>query len=322
MGGLLYWSLHGIAVSRVIALWSAMEWPLIRLVLVLTLLDIAVRAFSWKLTVDSVKRIPFFHLLSLYLIGQITNVVLPLKLGDFAQGYLLGKRQEIATAASFSSIAVVRFFQFLSLAVIFLFALPLVAYRRSLLRGGWILLGSAVGVLLLSMVMKRYQTPIIHAVVRFIGRWSNDAAEKVVIILQSVKQGAGSLKSPLRVATVFGFSLLSWIIEIIMIVLTAHALSIAVSFSQATIVLLAINLALIISPTPGNIGTYQAVCIIALGWFGIDRTKALSFSFVLQLIQGIPVITLGTGSMLFELLHRDEKSVSSTGVALKKEGKL
>ncbi len=50
---------------------------------------------------------------------------------------------------------------------------------------------------------------------------------------------------------------------------------------------------------PGYIGIYQAACVLALGLYGIDKTSAVAYSIVLQLInfavigiQGMIVITL------------------------------
>jgi uncharacterized membrane protein YbhN (UPF0104 family) len=58
-------------------------------------------------------------------------------------------------------------------------------------------------------------------------------------------------------------------------------------------VLSVINLGLIIPSSPGYIGTYQFLCVIALSTFSVNKETALSFSIIHHALWYLPLTLLG-----------------------------
>jgi tRNA A37 N6-isopentenylltransferase MiaA len=70
---------------------------------------------------------------------------------------------------------------------------------------------------------------------------------------------------------------------------------------------------LIIPLAPGNIGTFQFFSILALSLFSVSKPKALTFSIIFQIIQGVPVIVGGTISFLQELVFSRNPENAASG---------
>ena len=54
-----------------------------------------------------------------------------------------------------------------------------------------------------------------------------------------------------------------------------------------------VSLSIIVPSSPGYIGTYHFLCQLALGFFGIEKSEALGFAFVIHGLNTIPFLILG-----------------------------
>lgn len=310
----LVWSVQGVNFKDVFQILREMNLYQAFVVLLLTTVNLVIRSFVWMFIVRPIKFVPLSHALSSYLVGVFSNLVLPFKLGDVAQGYSLSKRQELSKISVVSAVLVQRIFEVTSLMLImvfvgFVFSFPLLFQRRTLVLGILLLFGIS-GLLLLY----RMRVRVIKSIEITISRVSPKLGKVVASSLEQVLQGTKVINNLSDVSKIMTLSLLSWAVQISMVRLTAEALQISIDIVASAVVLLIINLGLVIPLAPGNIGTFQFFSILALSIFSVSKSKALTFSVIFQVIQGVPVIIGGGYSLFKEFLFSRNSAMSAVSL--------
>jgi hypothetical protein len=101
------------------------------------------------------------------------------------------------------------------------------------------------------------------------------------------------LKSWRHLIRVFLFSFIFWFARVFIVFSLLYAFQFDVPFWGAIVVLVMLSIAIMIQISPGNVGTFQFACILALSLFGVRKDAALSFSLVLHAVEMITVLALG-----------------------------
>jgi len=69
----------------------------------------------------------------------------------------------------------------------------------------------------------------------------------------------------------------------------------------AAAVLFAVNVTAILPATPGNVGVFQAACVVVLsGAFHVSTPDAIAYGIVLQLIELVTALLMGLPALLNE----------------------
>jgi uncharacterized membrane protein YbhN (UPF0104 family) len=86
----------------------------------------------------------------------------------------------------------------------------------------------------------------------------------------------------------------AWVLEALMVIAVLAAMHLDLPWlPSSALVLLAVNLAALIPGLPGNLGTFEVSCSLALGAVGLDPTRALSFALVYHALHTVPVTVAG-----------------------------
>ncbi|MFP4014079.1 MAG: lysylphosphatidylglycerol synthase transmembrane domain-containing protein [Chitinispirillaceae bacterium] len=299
----LVWSVRGVVFSDVLEIISNADLLLAGVVLFLTVLNLVIRAAVWKAVVRPMKVISVFNAFTSYLIGTFSNLFLPFKLGDVAQGYSLGRRAHISKISSVSAVLVQRVFEVTSLILVMalvgaVFSLPLIIDRRSVILGVLVLLSLAG---LATLVV--YKDKVVLFLEKQIARVSPRVASSVRRSFELFIEGTRAIHNLSDITRILLLSVLSWAVQIVMVLFMTRSLNIQLDFISSAIVLLVINIGLLLPVAPGNIGTFQFFSIIALSFFSVPKPQALTFAVLFQVVQGIPVIIGGAFSMLAETVR-------------------
>ncbi|MDP2952409.1 MAG: lysylphosphatidylglycerol synthase domain-containing protein, partial [Chloroflexota bacterium] len=92
---------------------------------------------------------------------------------------------------------------------------------------------------------------------------------------------------------VLALSVLVWATTYAMYYFVFSSFSLALPFYAPFFVMAAVNLGTVIPVAAGGIGTFQALVVVSLALFGINRSAALTSSIVLHGVVSLPVIMLG-----------------------------
>ncbi len=295
------WVVHGVPFNDVLGYLKRMNGLLLFVVFFLTTCNLLIRAMVWRQVIGTLKPVSIIDALLNYVFGVFSNLFLPLKLGDVAQGYVLGKNQEINTISAVSAVLIQRVFEISSLLLVMSlvalgFSVPYLYQQRVI---ALILIVLLIVILLVTVY--RMRVKLVIFVQKFLSRYSQRFAKTVSFILENFIRGTRAIQNKNTVFRILLLSIISWGIQICMVKYTADALSIDIDFLAATVVLMIINIGLTVPLAPGNIGTFQVFGIIALSFYSVTKSKALAFSIVYQIIQGIPVIIGGALSLIVYL---------------------
>lgn len=72
-----------------------------------------------------------------------------------------------------------------------------------------------------------------------------------------------------------------------------YALDFDFSLEAALLTLLAIMAGLNLPTLPGKVGVFEYACLLALGQFGVDPSRTLSYGILLQVVVYLPIIVFG-----------------------------
>jgi len=65
------------------------------------------------------------------------------------------------------------------------------------------------------------------------------------------------------------------------------------SLGPAMVLLVVLRLGTLVPQAPGNVGAFQAVTVMALGWFNIEKTTAAGFSVMIWAVITLPLLVAG-----------------------------
>jgi hypothetical protein len=113
--------------------------------------------------------------------------------------------------------------------------------------------------------------------------------ERVGKLFNQFLDGMKGLGEGPQIPGIVFLSISMWLIYVLDVYLVIVAYHFDVPFIAPFVVIITTAFAQMIPSAPGQLGAFQLACQIGLGYFGIEKDSALSFSFVLQAIQVIPL---------------------------------
>jgi uncharacterized membrane protein YbhN (UPF0104 family) len=125
-----------------------------------------------------------------------------------------------------------------------------------------------------------------------LARWPNARWQTLARQLELGLAGLGGLSSPL-VVHVLGWTVVAWALAALTNHLTFAALGLALPWTAAWFVLLVLQVGVAVPSSPGKLGIFQYLCILALSVFGVERSAGLAYGLVLQGIVFLPPIVWG-----------------------------
>jgi glycosyltransferase 2 family protein len=279
-----------------------------------------IRTARLKYIIDPVKSIKVNTLYPIYCIGMMTNLLMPYLTGQVARIYLLSKRGHLRKTFLVTTTVLEVLFDGLALIGITLvfslfFVLPSNFHAWDLV----ILAGIMVLATALLFWMSRRKGRSSGIIGLLIKKLPKKLEKKVEGVRSSFLAGLETLRSSRHLLMVSLLSLLSWIAQAAMVYLLILAFGFDISIWGAVIITTVVTVMMIIVLSPVNIGTFQAATLAALGPFGIVKSPALAFSFLLHIAVYIPPIILGAffsfkeGLTLKELKREGAKSEQESG---------
>jgi uncharacterized protein (TIRG00374 family) len=292
--GLLLFALRGVDMR---ALWDALvhaNYWLLAPIIGLTLLAFYVRAVRWGVLLRTVKTaIPAGSLFSATMIGFAANNLLPARLGEFIRAWAIGRSERISRSAAFATVVVERIVDVFALLFFFCLALLLHPFTETVRRGGWMLLGVNF-LLLLVLVLAERHPERVSAFSRWAGgHLPGGIGARVHVLLDNFVVGLGVLRQGPAIGWVIVYSLLMYGLTLASIQAALAAFSFHVPWYASIVLLVSTSLGIIVAPTPGYVGAMQVACVWGLSLFGVDKSRAFSFSLYYHVSQFLPITLLG-----------------------------
>jgi glycosyltransferase 2 family protein len=329
----LYFVLRGVDWGEVLNHLSQVNLPLFLLSMLLMLAAYFLMAWRWQLllaplelpadTPDSPPssrppayppaQVPSEGLFSLYskmLTGYFFNAFFPARAGDLVRAYLLGRKTGLPKTTILATIVIEKAFDGIALLILFLLSLILLPAAISTASGlspgvlAWVAGIALVAAIAGLLLFYRFSDSIVRLVERIFNRLPlpRKLERLIVRLVETFAGGMHIFKTPRPLLFAGIISLVVWGM------VAAMFLSALVSFRAtfpAEMMTLAgllfmtglVNLGLLIPALPGNVGTYEALCVAAMAVFGVTKELAVAFALVFHV--GQLVTTLAVGGIAF-----------------------
>lgn len=302
--GLLLWALRGVSFDEVLRQIGAAEpGPLLAAVLLATL-TFPLRLVRWRLLLRDEQGMsypagPLWHAIAL---GFMANNLLPLRAGELVRSYAASRLAGIRFTTVLSSIAVERIFDALTVAALVTLVLLTPDLPRSLTIGnvsvaylaqvGGLMAGA--GLLMAILILA---APL--AAERLVRRLlpSAKVADRIVSLIEGIRQGLVVLRTPGRLSGVGLWSLTLWLVNALAFYVGFGAFDIPVSYSGALLLQGLLVLGISIPSTPGFFGPFEAVIVAVLALYGVPNDVAFSYAISFHLTSFVPITLLGLWSL-------------------------
>ena len=258
-----------------------------------------VASLRWQALLEPARHLPLTGVVAATMMGQTASAVTPIPAAEFIRPYLLSKQQGVDFGAVLATATAEWLLDAFAILVLFI---PAAAWQRAgdarITHEAW---SVAAPVLFLSLALGGL------AVLRFLPRWgphiagatrwremlSPQARIRVAGWCQSFAVGLRSLDRRSGLVTIAGYSLLMSALTAAASWLALTAFGLPVSFA-AGFLLLGIVAVAGMSPTPGAVGGFHAVCQMGLmAFFHVDRTRTVLPVIALHAVLYMPGAFIG-----------------------------
>jgi uncharacterized protein (TIRG00374 family) len=291
----LVWVFHDIHPGRFFRSIGGINWPLAALGILIEAVSYFVMGVRWRILLKPEAPVSALRTAQAIYCGLFLNQILPLRLGEVGRGLLVSHWSGLNFLSVLPSMALERFFEAFWMAS-GLGALALfVPLPRNLIQGGKtfgaVIVGLAVGLLVL--ILRKPGSDRSPSLLRAPGRLRRFAR----IFLWELRTELREIGLKRRFFLAFGLTLVVLCLWALPFWTIMRACGIREPLLVGFAVWLLTHLGIALPNSPGNIGSYQFFCVLALLLFGVDKTAASSFSVTVFILVSIPQVAIGAVSL-------------------------
>jgi glycosyltransferase 2 family protein len=260
------------------------------------LLTLLLKAQRWQMLFHPDQRQARWRpAFSAMMLGQLFNLLIPVRVGDLARIYTFHQETGIGKARALGTLVVEKLVDLLMLAATLFLLLPfLVIPELSQHRG--VLLTAVAGTGCLILYLLAYQTrPIINLLRRLAAKLPTAVGQRIMNLIVAGLQGLSALRSR-RMTFLL---LLNSAVIAFLAVLTPWTLfpafGLELGLKEAAILHLVLTAGLTPPSTPGKILIFEGLVVFTLQQLGqSDNAILLSYAILFHLVVMLPQIILGS----------------------------
>ncbi len=276
-------------------------WMLIPAI-AMAVVSLVVRTLRWQKLFHPLRP-PTGELFGILMVGYTVTAVLPLRLGDFARIYLIGRLRDISKVRAAATVIVERVLDVSTVIVIMAVLVPFVPVPSEAQ------IAMAIGITIVSFVGLTIGLSWVRrdAILRLLSRRS-DASNgrvwsRVERVSSSAIDGFSVLGSRAATGLAAGYSALTWLTGGVTMWAMLRAFGLPSTPTAALFILAMSALSMVIPSSPGFVGVYHAVLVEALvSVYDAPRGPAVSFAILTHLIMFLPPVIFGIAYLIKE--HR------------------
>ena len=252
--------------------------PMVILGTVLLLGTVVLFSVRWRILLPTSGELNVTDTFSYLMIGNLTNTVLPLRLGDVVRAALIGRRHNIGVGPAFGSVVLERMLDIL-LVMTLLLVLSLAIDIPPVVRAGMILIaGGTLGLLvvLIGLTFSEHRLP--DLVRRLTSLAPQAVSQRIVTWVVRFVSGLQALRNRRQLGMALAISALAWGVAGTGTMLWINAFHLDAPWYSAFFVLTVVNIGAAIPSSPGAIGVYHYLAILALSVWVNDQSALLGYA--------------------------------------------
>lgn len=247
---------------------------------------LGLQSLRWYAVMRPVIGLRYGQAYRAQIVGTMFNAILPARGGDLLRVQYLGRRTGKSRAAIFGTEIVDRWLDWWGWIPAFVVMLAFASPPAWMWKVLGVFGGSlSVWALVMVLLTQSGYTPRIGS--------------RLARLYVPLKRGLEAFRAPRTWLIAFGLAPLPWLWETFVLASVAPMFGIHLTLVSAFCVLVAFNLASVIS-SPGAVGTVEAGGTAALVYFGVDQSRALAFMFIYHFAYLLPAIAGGVFVLVSE----------------------
>jgi hypothetical protein len=309
----LWLVLRRVSWPEVLAALRTARWELIPLGLLLMTTTWALFAIRWQELLRPAASVSWADTFAYIMIGYLGNAILPLRLGDLGRMMLLSQKHKLNVGFASATLVMERLLDVLTVVVmagLLMLVVPVPVPIRHGVQAVAVMTVVAFLVLALLSRSGRAVARLESLLARFLPQ---RILEPTFGILYRFAQGLQVTRSVKQMLNVGGLSLLSWVVAGVSMWCFLRAFQLDVSWEAAVLVLVVTNLGGAIPSSPGSIGVYEFLTLLALSVWISDEGAMLGFATVTH------VATLGW-SVVLGLMATWQEGVRLSTIVSERQG--
>jgi hypothetical protein len=286
----LAWVVHDIDLAEAARSAASIRWAWVPLAVLLDVGSYLCQGWRWERLLRPRGSPGVVRATQAVYAGLFTNEVLPARLGEAVRAYLVRRWTGASYASIVSSMLLERFCDAIWLAIGFAAVAVLVPLPRDL-----VIAGDALGIVVVAA------TAVFVALVLRQRHGTTPAAPAGAVgaaprLLRVIRRLADELRAVGGTRAFYAALLLSLGIPLLQgvslwVLLVGYGFGLSPWAGLA--IFLIVHMGTALPNAPGNIGTYQLLCVLALQLFGIAKAPAAGFSVAAFVILTVPLWGLG-----------------------------
>ena len=317
----LYLAFRNVPFNDLIIYFESINYVWIPPAVVILLLSFALRAYRWKIILESAGRIGFWQSFHPLMIGFMINCILPGRVGEVARPVILQKKENISFTTGLATVGTERMFDVGMLIILFGVLLATVKIDPSIdiVFGKYHLnkttlmsVGQGTFTLLLllifgiALVAFNKTRNVINGIITripvmffFAGpvlkkKIQKKICQPLVGVVENFATGFSLVKYPMKLCVCFSLSVVIWGLAAFSYYLVALGCpGIELSFIEITATMIIICFFIALPSVPGFWGIWEAGGVFALLLFGVSSKDAAGYTLANHAIQVFPVIFVG-----------------------------
>lgn len=283
--GTLYLAARSVDFGQLVEALRAVRLPLVLLAFISALATNVLKAARWRaLFHPRPSGLSLRQLSSLIVIGQAVNFFIPARLGELARAYLTGEEAGLSKVYALGTIAAEKLIDIIVLAVLIAAMLPFLTLPEWLAGRLGPLLLTALAVVIGIIVLTGGRRVLLRLIGWGLARLPRGWGERWLGRIEAGLDGLNALGSRQAAAAVWGWTLAFWAVAALTNYLMLLAFDLPPSPLIAFFLLAVLQAGVAVPSTPGKIGVFHYLCILALGVFHVPATIGLAYGLTLHVL--------------------------------------
>lgn len=289
----LYFAAREIDFGSLVSAWGQVRAGWVLAALALATASHAGKALRWRVLLSGEPHSTSFGtLLLVVLAGQLVNLFVPGRAGDWGRALALGRRGpgRLFTLGTIALEKLLDLFVYALIVAVVLVAGTLPDWLGS--SPAFVLALAALGLLVLVIALHSWDR-LAGPLARAIGRLPEGAAARLAHLPTAAASALQSFRQGPQLAALAGWSALAWAAN----ALTNHALFLAFNIQAPLIaglaLLVVLQAGISAGLAPGAIGVFEYLCILVLGMYGVGPDEAFAYGVLLHAVALAPLAAGG-----------------------------
>jgi uncharacterized protein (TIRG00374 family) len=269
--------------------------------------QIWLRSCRWRLLLAAVQKIPLADSFHVYAIGNMANMLMPIRAGDLIRAMLVGGvERNLSRTSAMASVVSERILDAFSLVLLLTFCIIAYPLPHWVKVSVWWLSGLAGVALIVILMLKRWEGVLLKWVA-LLDRYAPFRFKGIMNpLVANFTMGFSKLARDRDYLSVGIETLAIWLIQGLAVYFFLLAFNLValyhLGFSEAMVVLAITALGVAVPSAPGFVGTFDLMGVLALGFFGVPKSLALSFAIMLHAGTLVVAVLAGFYSLKAESL--------------------